>query len=318
MAYSFTIGGVPTQVSATELVVSNLDSIEAGFYDVQYPEILWKTVISQESIVTDMNPGALNYVYRSRDWKGMGQFTRGDSKNIPRVGQVVGQVTVPVLDAAVGAGLTDIEAMRYQFGFQQSLSQDYGEIMKKATEYHMERVTFFGDTAANFNAWLDYPSITKIAITAWTGGTPDEWVTSINDAITTVWTNSKTIHLPDTVWLPPAKYSMLTQAYVIGTGSVGVAVSALEYLKKNNIYTAQTGKELNVKVLRYLEGAGVAGVDRMVIQDSNPRNYVLPFPLPYQLGQPVPVALGVELFALYIFGSFNVRYPLAMAYGDGL
>lgn len=316
MAYEFTKGGSGN--AATELITSVFDQVEAGFYDALYPEILWKTVIPEESVKTDINPGAANFVYRSRDVKGQGQFVNGDPRNIPRVGQVVGQVVVPILDAAVGATLTNAEARRYQMGYQTALAQDYGEIMKKASEYHIERTVFFGDVAAGFVPFLDYPTVDKTPATAWSGKGPDEWVKDINDAITAVWTNSKTIHMPDTVFLPPAKYSMLTAAYVIGAGSVGVAVSALEYLKKNNIYTATTGKELNIKVLRYLERAGVGNVDRAIIMEWNPRNYVLPFPLAYQLAQPVPVPLGVEMYAEYIFGSFNVRYPMCMAYIDGL
>lgn len=317
MPYDFSAGG-HSQITASELIVGVFDQVESGFYDAQYPEILWRTVLPEGSVKTDINPGAINYVYRSRDIKGMGQFVQGDPNNIPRVGQVVGQVTVPILDAAVGATLTDAEARRYQYGYQTALAQDYGEIMKKAADYHVERTFFFGNAAAGFVPFLDYPTVDKIPVDPWSGKGPDEWVKDINDALTTVWTNSKTIHLPDTVFLPPSKFAMLTAAYVIGTGSVGIAVSAMEYLKKNNIYTANTGKELNIKSLRYLEGAGVAGVDRCIIMEWNPRNYVLPFPLAYQLAQPVPIPLGVDMFAEYIFGSFNVRYPMAMAYVDGI
>lgn len=317
MPYDFSAGG-HGQITAAELITSVFDQVESGFYDALYPEILWRSVLPEGSIKTDINPGAMNYVYRSRDVKGMGQFVQGDPKNIPRVGQVVGQVTVPILDAAVGATLTDAEARRYQFGYQSALAQDYGEIMKQAADYHIERTFFFGNAQAGFVPFLDYPTVDKIPADAWIGADPDAWVKEINDAITAVWTASKTIHLPDTVFLPPAKFSMLTAAYVIGAGSVGIAVSALEYLKKNNIYTAQTGKELNIKSLRYLEGAGPLGVDRAIIMEWNPRNFVLPFPLAYQLAQPVPIPLGVEMYAEYIFGSFNVRYPGSMAYLDGI
>lgn len=317
MPYGFSAGGA-APITASELIVSVFDQVESGFYDALYPEILWRSVLPEASIKTDINPGAMNYVYRSRDIKGMGQFVNGDPKNIPRVGQVVGQVTVPILDAAVGATLTDAEARRHQFGYQSALAQDFGEIMKKAADCHIERTFFFGNANAGFSPFLDYPTVTKIPVDAWAGTTPAEWVASINDAISAQWTASKTIHLCGRVYLPPAKFSMLTEAFVIGTGTVGVAVSALEYLKKNNIFTAQTGKELKVLPLRYLEGAGVAGVDRAIIMEWNPRNFVLPFPLAYQLAQPVPIALGVEMFAEYIFGSFNARYPMAMAYIDGI
>ena len=318
MPYDFTTGG-SNQITATELITSVFDQVEAGFYDALYPEILWREMLPEGSIKTDINPGAQNHVYRSRDIKGMGQFVNGDVKNIPRVGQNLGQVTVPILDAAVGATLTDAEARRYQFGYQTALAQDYGEIMKKAADYHIERTFFFGNAAAQFESFLDYSTVTKIPVAApWTVTDPAQMVADVNDWLTTVWTNSKTIHLPDTVFLPPAQFSLLTTAYVIGAGAVGVAVSAMEYLKKNNIYTANTGKELNIKALRYLEGAGVAGVNRAIIMEWNERNFVMPFPLAYQLAQPVPIALGVDMFAEYIFGSFNVRYPSAMAYADGI
>lgn len=315
MAYDLSTGG-SSSITATELIVSVFDQVEAGFYDALYPEILWRTVLPEGSIKTDINPGAINYVYRSRDFKGQGQFVQGDPKNIPRVGQVVGQVTVPILDAAVGATLTDAEARRYQYGYQTALAQDYGDIMRKAAEYHVERTFFFGNADAQFLPFLDYSTVQKIPTDAWDPSDPAAIVASINDAITAVWTGSKTIHLPDTVFLPPAKFAMLTAAYVIGTGSVGVAVSALNYLKTNNIYTAQTGKELNIKSLRYLTGNGLGGVDRAIIMEWNPRNFVLPFPLAYQLAQPVPIPLGVDMFAEYIFGSFNVRFPASMAYVD--
>ena len=315
MAYDFSRND-PGSVTATELIVSVFDQVDSGFYDVLYPEILWKEHIPQASVKTDITPGAMNHVYRSRDTKGMGQFVQGDPKNIPRVGQTINQITVPILDAAVGATLTDAEARRYQYGFQSALAQDYGEIMKKAAEYHVERTFFFGDDLAGFDPYLDYPTVTKIPSVAWDGSDPSVWVEAVNDAITAVWVASKTVHMPDTLKLPPSLYSMLTKAYVIGSGSVGVAVSAIKYLQENNIYTLTTGKPLNIKPLRYLEGAGVGGVDRAIVEESNPRNFVMPFPLPYQLAQPVPIPLGVEMFAEYIFGSFNIRYPGAMAYID--
>lgn len=320
MAYGFSAGGAANTITATELIVSVYDQVEAGFYDALYPEILWKTVLPAASVKTDINPGAMNYVYRSRDFKGMGQFIQGDVRNIPRVGQVVGQVTVPILDAAVGATLTDSEARKYQYAYQTALAQDYGEIMKKAADYHVERTFFFGSTAAGFPAFIDNPNISKIPVTAFANGTPQDWVNTINDAITAVYMNSKTVHLPDTLWLPQGKFALLAATpMVIGTSTgTGIYTTVLEFLKKNNLYTATTGKELTIKTLRYLTGAGVAGVDRAFLGEWNERNMLMPFPLPYQLAQPVPIALGVDMFAEYVFGPFNARYPAAFAYIDGI
>jgi len=316
MPYDFTKND-PGTVKATELVTGIFDQIDAAFYDTLYPEILWREFIPQQSVKTDISPGAMNHVYRSRDIKGMGQFVNGDPKNIPRVGQTISQVTVPILDAAVGATVTDAEARRYAYGMQTALAQDLGEVMKKAAEYHIERTVFFGDDMAGFLPFLDYPTVTKIPSDAWEGDVdPKVWVDAINNAIVSVYRTSKTVHLPDEVILPPNLIALLTSAYVIGAGSAGVAISALNFLKENNFYTLTTGKPLSVRALRYLEGAGVDGVDRFIVRETNPNNCLMPFPLPYQLAQPVPVPLGVEMFAEYIFGSFNMRYPKSMAYVD--
>ncbi len=318
MPYGFDTGG-SKQITATELVISMYDDVEAGFYDALYPEILWRDALPPASIKTNINPGAENYVYRSRDVKGMGQFVNGDPANIPRVGQVVGQVVVPILDAAVGSTLTDAEARRAKFGLSTALAQDYGEIMKKAADYHVERTFFYGNEAANFESFLDYSTVTKIPVdNPWTPDNPEQMVSDINGWLTAMWISSKTIHLPNTIFLPPAMFSLLTTAFVIGAGSTGVAVSALEYVLKNNIYTSNTRKELNIRTLRYLENASPNGGNRAIVMDWNDRNFVMPFPLAYQLSQPVPIPLGVDMFAEYIFGSFNVRYPMAMLYADEL
>jgi hypothetical protein len=315
MAYDFTTKN-DGAVKATELVVSIYDQVDSAFYDVKYPDILWKENIPTASVKNDMAPGAMNHVYRSRDIKGMGQFMNGDSKNIPRVGQSIGQISVPVLDAAVGCPITDMEAERYQYGFNASLPQDVGEVMRRATDLHIERIFFFGDALSGFESYLDYTGVTKIPGNAWTGTDPRAWVNSINDAITSVYTTTKTVHLPNTVKMPPNLFSMLSQAYVIGTSATGVAVPAFEFLQKSNLYTMITGKPLTIKPLRYLEGAGVAGADRIIIQEEMPENLLMPFPIPYQLAQPVPIAFGVEMFARYKFGSINFRYPMSIAYLD--
>lgn len=325
MGYDFTTGGSGF-VKATELVTSMYDSVESGFYDVLYPEVLWNEILPAGSVKTDINPGAQNYVYRSRDVVGMGQFVNGHSANIPRVGQTIGQVVVPILDAAVGATLMNSEVRRTQFGLQRALVQDYGEIMRKATDYHVERVFFFGDPNVNFESFLDYSTVPKVTIdNPWTIAEPAKMVADVNGMLTTIWDNSKNIHLPDTVFLPPVQFSLLTTAYVIGAGTAGVAVSALEYLRQNNIYTANTQKPLNIRSLRYLKEAGVVGpgpdfnpTNRAIAMEMHPRNFVMPFPLPYQITQPVPIGLGVDMFAEYIFGSFNVRHPACMIYADGI
>ena len=318
MPYDFTRGG-SSYVTATELLVGSFDDVQAAFDEVLYPELLWQKLIPPESVKTDVNPGAMNYVYRARNWQGVGQFMRGSARNIPRVGQEVGQITVPILDGAVGAELSNAEARRWQYGYQTALARDFGEIMKLAAQRHIERAVIFGDDSANFASYLDYPTVPSYTpVTAWTGTDPSPWIAELNDCIGAVYTNSKTVHLPNRIELPPNKLLLLQLPMVIGSSGAGVATSALDWFKKNNLYTALTGKELEIVSVRYLQGAGSGGVDRAIIREFDAKNMVMPFPLEFQLAQPVPVALGVELYAEYVFGSINYKYPLSAMIMDGI
>lgn len=313
MPYDFSTGE-GQGAKAMELLVSIYDQIDTQFYDIKRPELKWKEYIPSASIISDVNPGAHNYGYRSRDFRGMGQFVRGTANNIPRVAQGVDQILVPMLFGAVGAEISDGDAMEYSYGFQASLASDLAAVMKKAAEYHVERCVFFGDDLAGFLPFLDYPTVTTIAGTAWSGTDATVWIQQIFDAIATQWSATKTLHIADTVILPIALATKLSRATVIG--STPVAMNAWEYLRTNSIYSINTGKPLNLKVLRYLDGNGVNGANRIILQDTNPENIAFPFPMAYQLAQPVPVLLGAQMAAMYKFGSFNLRYPMSMYYLD--
>jgi hypothetical protein len=289
---------------------------DKAFFDVKYPDILWRDLIPAASIRTDINKGARSHAYQSRDVTGMGQFVRGDTRNISMVGQSANLITVPMLNAAVGSKVTDFEANEYAFGFQADLTRDLGEVMRKAAEYHVERSIVFGDDLAGFEPYVDYTGITAVPLDAWDDNDVYGWVESLVSAMTNIITGTKTVHIPNVMEVPPTIMSKLLMPMTVGSAGPAIYTSGLDYLKRNNYYTATTGGELTVKPVRYLEGAGTAGADRIILKEDNPTNFLLPFPTVYELAQPVPVALGVEIYAVYKFGSFHVRYPGCMAYID--
>ena len=315
MAYDFTRNDSGT-VKAMEFVYSNYTDISTTYYDVKYPDIMWRDLIPAASINTRINPGARSHAYPSRDMTGMGQFVRGDTRNISLVGQSANLITVPMLNAAVGSKITDFEAEEYSFGFQADLTTGLGEVMKRATEYHVERSIVFGDALAGFEPYIDYTGITTVPLDAWDDNDVYGWVESLVSAMANIITGTKTVHIPNVMEVPPTIMSKLLMPMTVGSTGPAIYTSGMDYLKRNNYYTATTGSELIVRPVRYLEGAGVSGADRIILKQDDPNNFMLPFPKVYELTQPVPVALGVEIYAVYKFGSFHVRYPGCMAYID--
>jgi hypothetical protein len=316
-------GHSPNRLSAFELVVGSFEDMESAFYDVKYPDILWRDVVPESSVDTSINPGATTASYRSRDKRGKGSFRAAHDQGVPTVGQTLDKVLVPIEVAGVSAIFDRDDARQIQFGYNENLLTELSDIMREACERHVEGTIFYGDdTVKGFEGWLDYSLVTVSNApnggggnSEWSTKTPDEIIADINAAISSVWTGSKQIHLPDTVYLPGSQLALIATT----ARNTNTDLTILEFVKKNNIYTSLTGNDLTFKSIRYLEGSGVGGVDRMVVAETKrPENFKLPFPLPFDLLPPQEAGFSVNLFAEYKFGSFHLRYPKSMLYMDGI
>lgn len=319
--------GVNGNVTASDIAFELTTQIDSEFFDIQYPDREWYNIVNEEQIKSDINPGATNYAYMSRNRHGAAAFIgHGVNNDIPMVGQSIGAVTVPIAYAAVGAEVTDEDARQYSFGMNGNLAQDLGVAMREACDNLMEVSVIFGVPDLGFHGWLNYPGITSMmasastgtpSSTAWADKTGEEIAADINSALTFVWENSKTLFKPTTVFLPLAQYSMLANTPMV-LGGTGLMVNILNYVKANNIMREVTGSDLEIIPSRYLSNAGVGGTNRMVVMDRRKENQILPFPMPYQLSEPQPKPLAVAWYAENKFGSYHVRQQGSMVYVDGI
>lgn len=324
MSQNFTYGSQPN-VTAQELAFSIYTDVDAAFFDVEHPEHDWYKVVTEDMVISSINPGATSYAARIRDRQGTAAFVgKAENNNIPKVGQSIGAIEVPLAASAVGATLNNEDARQYQFGFNSNLAQDLGQAMREACDNLIEQTVFFGDTSVGFRGFLNYTGITVTNAATGTGGsttwaskTAQEIIKDVNDALTKVWTDSRSLFLPNCVFLPMAQYALLANMPFELTSGVAFS-SALTYLKTNNLYSNRRGGELEIIPIRYLAGAGVGGADRMVVQDRSKKNQGLPFPLPYTVQQPVPVPLGAEFYAEQKHGSYFIRQNLSTLYVDGI
>lgn len=323
---SFTYGG-QANVNMQEIAFSIYTAVDSAFYDVEYPEHDWYKVVKEDQVLSDINAGATQYAFISRDRQGAAAFRgQAENNNIPMVSQTAGSSTVPLCASNVGAKIDNEDARQYQMGFNGNLAQDLGECMRFACDNLVERSFFFGDDAVGFKGFMNFPGVpTSNAVngaaggTEWSKKTAAEMVKDINDGLAAVWTNSRGVFLPNTVFLPLEQFNLLaTTPYTLGA-SAAVFQSALDYVKKYNIYTNQRGKELEIIPIRYLKIANKVGAaGRMILQDRSKRNQALPFPMGYTLQAPVPVPLGAEFYSEQKHGSYVIRQPLSTLYVDGI
>ncbi len=317
--------GSQGNVQAADIAFSIHAQVDASFYDVEYPDYEWYGILDETQVMEDINAGATSYAYITRDKHGAAAFVgNGPNDNIPKVGQSAGAVQVPVAYAAVGAIITNEDARQYDFGFNGNLAQDLGDAMRKASDNLTETSVIFGNDSIGFKPWINYPGITAVMVGAGAGGDTEwstktgiEMVRDVNAVLNAMWVNSRTIMKPLTVFIPLTQFTLLNETPIV-IGGTGTAMTAMEYLKKNNIMTQLTGKDLDIRPSRYLAGAGGGGTDRLVAMDRRRENQCMPFPLPYMLSQPIPAPLAAELYAEMKVGSFHVRQQGSMMYADGI
>ena len=322
---NFTYGSQPN-VTAQELAFSIYTDVDAAFFDVEYPEHDWYKLLREDQINNNINPGATTYAARIRDRQGTAAFVgKNENNNIPKVSQTIGAFEVPMAASAVGATLNNEDARQYQFGFNSNLAQDLGECMRVACDNLIEQTTFFGDDSVGFRGFLNYDGIIVTNAENGAAGTPEwstktgqEMVKDVQDAMTYQWETSRGLFVADTVFLPLAQYSLLSNTPMALSSQASTFVSALGYLKANNLCNQIRGKELEIVPIRYLKDAGVGGTDRMVLQDRNKRNQGMPFPLPYTVQAPVPVPLGAEFYSEQKHGSYYIAQKLSTLYVDGI
>ncbi len=229
-----------------------------------------------------MNAGATSYAYITRDKQcGAAFIGNGPNDNIPMVAQSIGAVQVPVAYSAVGAQVTNEDARQYQLGFNGNLAQDLGGAMRKACENLVESTVLFGTTAVkDMNPLLNYPGITTQTVSGtWATKTPVEIVNDINNALAKMWKDSRTLFKPTLVFVPLDQFGLLSATPMV-IGTVGLAVTILEYVRVNNVMTRVTGKELEIVPSRYLYNAGTTGSARMIVMDRRRENQCFPFPMP--------------------------------------
>lgn len=318
--------GSQGNVTAQELAFSIYTDVDAAFFDVEYPEHDWYKLLKEDQINNSINPGATTYAARIRDRQGVAAFVgKNENNNIPKVSQSIGAIEIPMAASAVGATLNNEDARQYQFGFNSNLAQDLGECMRTACDNLIEQTTFFGDPSVGFKGFLNYDNITVTnaangasGYATWATKTGQEMVKDVQDAITSVWDTSRGLFVPNTVFLPLAQYSLLSNTPMALSSSASTFVSALTYLKANNLCAQLRGVDLEIVPIRYLKGAGALGADRMVVQDRGKRNQGMPFPLPYTVQAPVPVPLGAEFYSEQKHGSYFIAQKLSTLYVDGI
>jgi len=297
-------------------------SVEAELYRVKYPEYNYSDLLFVD---TRANEWARTVTFYSSDTVGKAGWFNANSTNMPRADVNMAQHNHSIQMAAIGYGynLEEISFAKLA-GPVGSLDQERMFAARRAYEQFMYGLVVAGDSTKNMGGLINYSGVTATtapadgtgSATTFASKTGDQIARDINNELSGMQEGSLGIELANTIALPIQQFNLLATKRM---GTAGDEITVLEWLMKYNVYTAQTGQPLKIRMLRGLDGAGGSGTDRMLTYVNDRDVVKLHLPMAHKF---MPVyQTGPMLFevpGIFRTGGVEIRRPNAVRYLDGI
>ena len=290
--------------AALGFVTHQRTHIETEVLKKPYPAIRYAEMIPVD---TSANPFALSVTHFAQDSVGKAKFMNGKGDDVPLVNIKGSKFEQTVNMAGVGYSfsLEEIGAAQ-QLGT--NLSADGAEAARMAYEQFVDEVAFVGDAALGIEGLYNMTGITSAAAGAtFAASTPDAILAIINTALTGIFTSTQGIELADTIVLPLAEFSRIATVRLAD----GSDTTILDFIRRANIYTVQTGQPLNIFADRRL-------TTKMVVYRRDPQVLKMHMPMPLRFIAPQAVNLEVKVLGMFRFAPVNIRRPGAVRYVTGI
>jgi hypothetical protein len=304
---------------ALGFLISQTTHIEAQVYRTQYPDIQYPNLVPVDS---SANEWARSVTYFSMDRVGKAKWLSNGGGDIPYadVNRMKGETQIEMAGIGYEYAIDELGYAALVPG--SNLSAERAMAARRAYEEFVEVVAFTGDADKNWKGLINYTGINRVDAagtgagnsTYWADKTADQIVQDINDALQGIYSGTKTVEMADTVLLPIDGMALLANSRVPNT-----MASALDFITKYNVYTAQTGQALTIRGVLGLENAGNSNKGRMVCYRKDPSVLKMHIPMPHRF---LPVwqrnALSFEVPGIFRLGGLEIRRPKAVTYVDGI
>lgn len=302
---------------ALGFLVSQLSHIEPTIYQTKYPDITYADLVPVD---TSANPWVQSIEFYSSNRVGQAKWGAGRANDIPKVDLTRDKHTSAVEMATIGYDYT-IGELNTARMLGQNLTADKGIAARYAYEKFVDDVAKIGDATKGFSGLYNTAGVTAAAVaadgassaTTWVSKTPDQVLRDVNAIITGIHTSTVGIEMADTLVLPIESYAHLTTVRITDT-----SMTLMEWVKKNNIFTAMTGQELTIRADYRLTTLGSSSSRRMVAYRRSPDVVKMHIPMPLNFLAPQLSGLLYEVPGMFRIGGCEIRRPGSVRYADGI
>lgn len=292
-----------------------LEALEAEIYRFKERELKYRALIP---VSNRDNPGAESITYRMYGAVGMAKVITDYSQDLPRADVYGTSVTQSVRSLGIAVGYNHQE-IRAAMMAGVSLETEKAAAQRRGVREKEHQIAFFGDATHGIAGFLDNANIPTESAPNGDGGTPDwasktaaEIMADIYTMCSTVRSQSKGVHKPNTMLLPLAQYDLIAST----PRSSQSDTTILEYVLKNkDAYGLDTIEPMYTE----LDNAFTSGTeDGAVVYERNRENLELRIPMELQTYPMQERGLELIVPGESRIGGVVVRYPLAILFFTGI
>lgn len=238
---------------------------------------------------------------------------------IPGVSVNGKKIVLPLRLLAREVSYTSVELERSQLTGQPIDTQKM-DALNVLYQMNTDQMVYIGSTDVGATGLLNDANVSIDAVATglsgsklWSTKTPDEILADVNALLIAAWKAAAFAVCPSKLLLPPVQFGYLASQKVSSAGNVSI----LKFLQENCISLQINGKMLDIQPVKWLTGAGAAGVDRMVVY-TNEEDRVR-FPM-VPIRRETAYYQGIRFTAPYLwaFGQVEMPYTETVRYGDGI
>jgi hypothetical protein len=302
---------------ALGFLVEQATHIEAAVYRIAYPEVQYPQLIPVD---TSANEWAKSVTFFSLDRVGQAAWFHHAASDMRLADVNRAKFEQGIEMAGIGYRY-DLEELGHAMLIPgTNLTIEKADAAHRASEEFIDKVALNGDTQKNWTGLFNNASVTRVdaandgtgSSRAWTAKTSDLIIRDVNDALTGIYTGSSTVEMADTVLLPIAQMAYLASKRIENTEG-----NALDWLKKYNINTLQTGQQVTFKGVLGLDTAGAGSTTRMIAYKKDPAVLKMHMPMPHHflpVWQTGPITFDIP--GIFRIGGVEIRRPGAVRYVD--
>ena len=304
--------------AAMPFVLAQGRNIETRVYERRYPAFNYAAHVP---VVTEGQPWSIGTTFFTVDAAGEAKFLSGAGADMPF--NQINRDQASHDFAMIGSGWEwNIEEINQAALYGLDLNAAKAMSAADKVERLLNSVAMIGSTEKNWTGLINNASVSRVDVAAdgdssstfWSAKTADKILRDVNDLLSSVRENSAEVEWADSLRLPPEAFRIIaTKRLGAGDGMITV----LEYIRKNNIYTAETGQPLDIQPLRELATASNDGGGRMVVYRNDSEVLRFHLPMPRRVLPPRQKSImGFETGLIARTGGTEIRLPGAVAYGD--